>query len=258
LAEVRWVKVFFNFRAKAFLSRSRCYLLANIDGDLTEVRWPELAAYLVNKYSQSISIDEWGFGYIADLPENAVLALLYTTWRRSPPSKDELDEIVAKGTTRLHILRQELGAYDEGMQVKDLFLKDAAGKNLSLCFEGFPKLVLYGNNGGCDMCIEFGVENVTPDFLRRILNDELTQDEKEMLAGISLLQRSSQTKYMNLLSSGSLTRDRLAEALCRSANSTKEKQIWAPIVEWLKRNRYDRMASEIMINKTLVGDRRKK
>lgn len=56
----------------------------------------------------------------------------------------------------------------------------------------------------------------------------------------------------------SRSRDRLAEALCRSANSTKEKQIWAPMVEWLKRNRYDRMANEIMISKTLVGDRRKK
>lgn len=248
------MKVSFVFRATAFMSRSNCHLKANVDGDLMEVQWPELAAYLVNRYSFSVSVHEWGFGYIADMPENAVLALRYMLYRHTSPSREELDEVVAKGTTPLHALRQKLGAYDKDMRMKDLFLKDAVGKSLNLCFSGFPKLILYSNDKG-GVRVEFNVENVEPDFLRQALNGELTRDEVEMLTGISLLQKSTQTKYVGLISKGLLSKDSLAKTMSRSASSAKEKGVWLPLTEWLKRNGYGREASEILAKKTLVEGR---
>ncbi|MGC8832314.1 MAG: hypothetical protein ACP5PQ_07020, partial [Thermoproteota archaeon] len=104
------MNVTFSFRTTAFMSRARYHLGVNFDGRLLEVQWPDLAAYIVNKYAKKIAVEEYGFGYAADLPESAVLALRYLVFRRTPPSKEELDEIVAKGTTSLHVLRAKLGA----------------------------------------------------------------------------------------------------------------------------------------------------
>ncbi len=245
------MKVHFYFLATAFMSEARYRLKVRI-GDkltLTEVNRPDLAAHLVNKYSRSISIVEDGFGYIADMPNNAVLALQYAIHRQTPPppSAEELDAIVASGTTDLHIIRQELGSYSETMSVEDLFQEDAVGKNLKICFTRFPKLVLHN---GDDICVEFSAGGVRRDFLKRALDGELSDFEVKMLKGISLLRRGSQNKYMGLLSHGMLKPGDLAKAIHRAVSSTEHG--WEPMVEWLRENGYDREASEAIARKALL------
>ena len=246
------MNVTFSFRTTAFMSRARYHLGVNFDGRLLEVRWPDLAAYLVNKYASRVVIEEYGFGYIADLPEDAVLALRYLLFRRTPPSKEELDEMVARGTTDLHALRAKLGVYEEGMPMHDLFLKDAVGKNLNICFRDFPRLILY-NNSGEGVRIEFDVRSASAEFLKRTLEGTLSEAEEKMLKGISFLQRNGQTKYMRLLSYGLLTVDDVAKALYRAASSAKKAEVWRPLAEWLRASGYSSMASEIIAKKTLCS-----
>lgn len=248
---VRVMKVHFVFYATAYMSKSQYHLDAVVDNNIIYIRWPSLAAYLVNKYSLSTHINEDGFGYIVDLPENAVLALMYAAHRQTPPSKEELDEIVEKGTTRLHMLRQLIGD-DKITEVRDLFL-DLKGKGLNLGFANFPKLVLY--NFDEDIRVEFDVKDIESEFLKRALNEKLAYDEIELLRGLSLLQRNAQMKYMALLFHGQLTKDDVARALYRSAIIAKDSYTWLSLIEWLKRNGYDRKAGELLVKKTLVEGR---
>lgn len=241
----------FEFHASAFLSKAHYHLGARVDNSFFDVQWPQLAAYLVNKYAKSITIDEYGFGYLADLPDNVVLALKYIALRRTRPSIDEVEAIVANGTTDLHNLRKKLGAYDENMRAADLFLKDVVGRGFNLCFKDYPKLVLY-TNSGAEMRIECDAKSTDAEFLRRVLGGELTREEMALLNGIALLRENTQVKQMQLLSCGQLTASALVKTLCRAAGRIREEGRWLSLVEWLRRNGYDREASEVFAKKTLV------
>lgn len=193
---------------------------------------------------------------MAELPENAVLALLYILYRRTAPSIRELDEIVAKGTTKLHELRKKTGTYREGMTMYQLFHEDAVGAlshgGFSIRFIDFPKLVLYNNDPGYEVRVEFNAEDVEPKFLERGLKGELTNDERELLKGISLLKGETQNKYVALLSRGLLRASKLASALCRSAKNRGNREMWEPIVDWLMRNEFSSEARKIVVMKTLL------
>jgi len=245
------LKVLFLFHSRAYMSMSRDYLVAHVGGRSFEVEWPELAAYLVNKHSRAIKIDEYGFGYEAEMPESAATALQYMIFRTTPPSRKELDEIAASGVTPLHSLRRQVGAFSGDMTVEDLFLKDAVGNGFNISFRDFPRLVLYSNRGA-RLRVLFNTEGVRPEFLRRALSGELTGNETAMLRGISLLRKDAQAKYMGLLSNGLLTVDALAKTLRKAASSAKERDVWHPIVEWLRENGYCREASEVFARKTVV------
>lgn len=248
------MKVAFYFRATAFLSIVTHILCVKVDGvdEMMEVRWPDLAAYLVNKYGRDIKIDQYGFGYEVELSENAVLALLYMLHRHTAPSAEELDEVVAKGATKLHVVRKKINAYEEDMTIDDLFRRDAVGKSLNICFRDFPKLVLYNNSGKREIRVEFDAEDVELKFLERALKGELSEDETKMLEGISLLKKGTQAKCMSLLSRGMLNMDNFAKTLHRAASSAKGREVWMPLVGWLEENGYDRIASEIVAKKILL------
>jgi len=249
------VVVRFIFTATAYCSIARYHLTMmgkDMDQQLgpTRIPWPNLAAYIVNKYASKIIIDDDGFGYWADLPENAVLALQYLTYRENKmPEPEELDKIIEKGMMGLHIyvLRREIGAYRKDMSIRDLFMENVEGTFL-ITFRDYPKLTIHGNG----VFLEFEAGDVNPCFLKRIVNRDLSKDEVELIRGISYLGKNTRAKYLKLASYGSLSMDRLVHALLRSAASSREKGVWLPIVEWLKSKGYHDEANKIIFEKTLL------
>jgi hypothetical protein len=80
------VKVRFEVDATSYMGPRALPLHCTVeDGCFKEVPRSDLAAYIVNKYAKQIRISEYGYGYEADLPQNAVLALEYSFTRRKHP-----------------------------------------------------------------------------------------------------------------------------------------------------------------------------
>ena len=245
------VKVRFEVGATSFWDHVRFHLRYEVeDGRFKKVLRPDLAAYIVNKYAKQIRISKHGYGYEADLPQNAVLAVEYLCCTEKT-SFEELDEIVASGRTRLHSLREELGFPADGISVQDLFFKDVGGKGFSLSLRDFPKLLLYADGGS--VRVEFNAEAVDRKFLKRALHGELEEAEVKMLRGITLLGKNAQARHMQLLSEGKLSVDQVAKAVFKSAVQAKNKDAWLAAADWLKANGYSKQADEIIARKTICS-----
>jgi len=229
----------------------RFHLRYDIEGVRSgEVARPDLTAYLVNKHAKQIRVSEYGYGYEADLPQNAVSALEYSFYAEKT-SFEELDEIAASGRTRLHSLREELGFPADGISVQDLFFKHISGKGFSLSLRDFPKLLLYADGGS--VRVEFDAEAVDRKFLKRALHGELEEAELKMLCGITLLGKNAQARRMQLLSEGKLSMDEVAKAVFKSAVQAKNKDVWLAAADWLKANGYGKQASEVVARKTICS-----
>ena len=211
---------------------------------------PEKTAYLVNRYGCNLTVQP--FGYTVDLPENAVLALKYLS-HVEEASLEELDEIVETGKTEIHKFVEKLGFnVSPKCEIGSLFRpiemnRDAA---FSLSLSKFPLVFLHSKNHVCS--ILFNAKEASTEFLSRVLRNEVSDDEYEMLRGISLLGEKAQRRQMQRLSNGELTKDRLAKTLFRAASTSKDKQVWKGIAEWLRRNGYERYAGQIIVKKTLM------
>jgi hypothetical protein len=245
------VRVSFRVGATSYMDHVRMHLRCSIEGKsyFKDIPSPDLAAYLVNKYAEKLLVSEYGLGYDAELPENAVMALEYLFIARKT-SVEELDWITASGRTKLHILREELG-FPADVPVQDLFLKDISSKGFNLCFRDFPRLKLYSDGGS--IRVEFNAETVEKAFLKRVLEGGLEEVERRMLCGITLLGREAQEKYTMLLSRGELSIDDVAKALLKSALQSKDKRVWLAAVDWLKANGYGRQAGEVVARKTVCN-----
>ena len=211
---------------------------------------PEKTAYLINRYGCNLTVQ--AFGYTVELPENAVLALKYLSHVEETPL-EELDEIVKTGKTEIHKFMEKLGfnissKRDLGSLFKPLEMDGGAAFSLSLSH--FPLVFLRSKNHACS--IRFNAKEVNGEFLRRVFRDEVSEDEYEMLRGISLLGEKAQRRQMWRLSDGELTKDKLAKTLFRAASSSKVKRVWGRIVEWLRRNGYEKYAGQIIVKKTLM------
>jgi len=243
------VKVQFWVSASSYMNHVRMHLYCGVNGrTLMELSRPDMAAYIVNKYVSKIRITEYGYGYEAELPENALLALEYSSLARET-SFEELDAIVASGKTKLHMLREELGFPTEGMAVEDLFFGDLVGKGFYLKVREYPLLILYTDGGA--VRVELDAETIEKPFLKRALDGGLEEAESRMLHGIMLLGRAAQRKYVALLSRGELSMDDVAKAVLKSAVQAKDRHAWLTAIEWLKENGYTRQANEIVIRKTI-------
>jgi hypothetical protein len=241
-----------SFGVSAYASFVNYHLSVAIDEkEYFKTTSAEEVAWLLNKYAEKIVISEYGYGYVADVPENAALALRYLAYIKKAPSKEELDDIVATGTTRLHKFARELGLNVEGRTMADLLNGDIETQRFILTLKDFPTLSLMLK--GEMLEVKFKADSVDISFLRRMLHDETCEGEVEMLGGISLLREKAQDKYMHLLTTGHLTMDGLAEGLCRSAVSSKDKCVWGRVAEWLKTNGYGEKSSEIIVKKTLCN-----
>ena len=243
------VKVQFWVSASSYMDHVRMHVYYGVNGrTLGELSRPDAASYLINKYAREIHISEYGCGYEADLPENAFLALEYSTIA-GKMSFQELDSIVASGKTRLHALREELGFPAEGLAVKDIFFKDIAGKGFNLSLREFPSLLLYSDG----VRVEFDAETAEKSFLKRALNGSLGEAERRMLRGITLLGRKAQKKYAKLLSEGKLSVEDVAKVLSKSSVQAKDKRVWLAAADWLRMNGYERQASEVVARKTVCS-----
>jgi len=212
---------------------------------------PEKTAYLVNKYGRNLKVQP--FGYTVDMPENAVLALEYLAYANESPSLEELDEIVETRRTEIHEFVEKLGFNpDFNCEIGSLFgtidLHNAAPFSLSL--RNFPMVTLYFKDR-MDF-IRFNVKEANAEFLGRVLRDEISADEREMLRGISLLGVKAQRKYMRLLSKGELAMDQLVKALFRAASSSRDEVVWKGIAEWFRENGFEKYAGQIIVKKTLM------
>ena len=211
---------------------------------------PEKTAFLVNKYGRNLAVQP--FGYTVEMPENAVLALEYLAYAKET-SFEELDEIVKTGKTEIHRFVEKLGFNpDSHCEVGSLFSKvelhNAASFWLSL--KDFPMVELHFK-GRMDF-IRFNAKEVNAEFLGRVLRDEISEEEYEMLRGILFFGVKTQRKYVRLLSKGELTMDRLAKALFRAASSFRDRILWKGIAEWLRGNGYEKIAGQIIVKKTLI------
>jgi hypothetical protein len=189
---------------------------------------PEKTAYLVNKYGCNLTVQPCGC--TVDMPENAVLALKYLAYANETPSLEELDEIVETGKTEIHKFVEKLG-FDPGSncEIGSLFgtieLHNVASISLSL--QNLPIVTLRFKD--VMHSIRFSGKEVNTEFLGRVLRDEISEDEHEMLRGILLLGEKAQRKYMRLLSNGELATDRLAKALFKAASSSRDEIVWKGI-----------------------------
>jgi len=249
------IKISVNFDAKINFRwqhyRRRQLVSFNRGGSRTLEPEPEKMAYLVNKYGRNLSVQP--FGYTVEMPENAVLALEYLAYANDTPSLEELDEIVKTGKTEIHRFVEKLGFNpDSNCEIGSLFSKvelhnDAS---FSLSLKDFPMVELHFKDR-LDF-IRFNAKEANAEFLGRVLRDEISEDEYEMLRGISVLGMKTQRKYMRLLSKGELAMDQLAKALFRAASSSYDRILWKRIVEWLRRNGYENYAGQIIVKKTLM------
>jgi len=205
---------------------------------------PEGMTYLLNKYAHNVEFIPFGFN--VEVPENVVLALQYLD-RFGQASNDELDEIVATGTTRIHEFVKNLGV-DLKLALDD-FPEEIVRGDFRLSLRKFPALTL---------CLDdrkfvcFKAEDIETCFLRNVLDGEASEEELEMLWGVSLLSERSQSRYMRLLSNGKLKMDGFAKALLRAASSSKDEVVWKGIAKWLRRNGYEGYAGQIIVKKTLM------
>ena len=209
---------------------------------------PEKTAYLVNRYGCNLAAQP--FGYTVDVPENVAVALLYLSKTESA-SIEELERIAETGTTRIHEYASELGL-DENLSLDELFSEITRGI-FELSLKHFPNVILtlYLTPRRW-VRINFRAEDVDTSFLRDLLNGGASKETVEMLVGISLLGLKTQTKYMSRLSHGRLTKEQLANALFRSALFTRDRIAWKSIVDWLRRNGYEKYAGQIIVKKTLM------
>mgnify|MGYP001626400139 FL=1 len=253
------VEAVFRVKADAWMSRVSFGINCAVDGDyLGEAYDPSLVAYLVNKYAKRLVVLEDGFGYEAELPEEARIAVHYLTRVRSA-SREDIDEIMATGESKLHRFLKRLG-----YSAERLFSTGGVCKPASTSIDGkrwrlevypseFPKVYLSvkGEEVLPNDRIAFNAGAINTDFLKRVLNGETSEAEEMMLRGILLFREEGQRKYMLELSHGRLNVEKLVRALVRAAISARYKETWLPIADWLKKNGFESASKEIIIKKTL-------
>lgn len=209
----------------------------------------EAVAYLVSKYGKVVKV--LPFGYVAEVPANVALAIKYLAKVSIMPLNEELDDIVRTGETDIHRFVKRLGFNPEGLSLKELFdTLQVNGMFPSLSLKEFPVLTLHID--GEILPLRFRAEDIEPEFLGRVLRNNISKDEYEMLRGIALLGERTQRKYIDLLSRAQLTLDGLAKALYRAAVSSRDSVCWKKIIEWFKRNGFQHYASEIVVRKALL------
>jgi hypothetical protein len=250
------VKVVVAFGTNSYMDHVSCHLYVTIEREKFKMTSGEdRLVFLLNKYARSIVIGEYGYGYEADVPENVALALKYLAYIEKKPSIEELEDIVATGTTKLHIFLHELGVEVQGKDIRNVFGQFVKTGNFLLTFKSFPSVFLDCPNLEAEKAwgLKFDASDVEPGFLTRMLHDEASEGEVEMVKGVSLLGQKAQDKYMHLLTTGHLTMDKLAGGMYRSAISSKDKCAWKKVAEWLKNNGYSEKSSEVIARKTLCN-----
>ena len=246
------VKVIVSFGAYAYGSnvQYRLYVTMSANKESVSFRtsFAEMLAYLMNKYGSKVKI--YGYGYEADVPENVALAVWYLQHIQRPPQLKELDEIVEAGTTRLHAFLEEAGfpaKPDPVGHVPNLFERGG----YSIDIKSFPMIKLSNNEEG--IAVKFREDEVYMGFIRKLLEEEASEMEVQMLKDTSLLKEKTQRRFLRMLSLGELSIEELAGAIFRAAISSKDEYQWKGVVKWLENNGYKDRASEIVVKKTLCS-----
>jgi len=246
------VKVLVSFGAYAYGSNVQYRLNVTIGTNEESVHFrtsfADTLAYLMDKYGLNVKIN--GYGYEAEVPENVALAVWYLQHIQRLPQLKELDKIVEAGTTRLHTFLEEAGfpaKPDPGVHVPKLFESAV----YSVGITNFPTIKLSNNEEG--ITVKFREGEVNTGFIRKLLKEEASEAEVEMLKGVSLLKEKTQRKYIRMLSLGELSMEKLASAMFRSAVSSKDEYQSKGVVKWLENNGYKDQTSEIVVKKTLCN-----
>lgn len=238
-----------HFESSAYFNYINYHLGVKIGDMYFELKGDtSILAHLINKYATKITVDEGGYGYSAEVPDSVALAVEYLASIRTS-MKEEVEEIVRTGTTKLHKFAEELGLSVEGRTVSSILSTDMTFQNLRLCLIDYPALTL----SLCEKTIKFRSEG-TGNFLRRLMRGGATEDEMSALEGISLLLgERAQEKYMRRLAAGTLSKKALAVAVYRSLSSSKSasREIIKEGVEWLKKNGHEEKAAELIVKKAL-------
>lgn len=237
-----------HFESSAYFNYINYHLGVKIGDMYFELKGDtSVLAHLINKYATKITVDEGGYGYSAEVPDSVALAVEYLASIRTS-MKEEVEEIVRTGTTKLHKFAEELGLSVEGRTVSSILSTDMTFQNLRLCLIDYPVLTL----SLCEKTIKFRSEG-TGNFLRRLMRGGATEDEMSALEGISLLGERAQEKYMRRLAAGTLSKKALAVAVYRSLSSSKSasREIIKEGVEWLKKNGHEEKAAELIVKKAL-------
>jgi len=246
------VKVTGSFSAYAYGNNVQycLYVTMSMNGENVQFRTTsaDILAYLMNKYGSKVKIN--GYGYEAEVPDNVALAVWYLQHIQRLSHLKELDEIVEAGTTRLHSFLEEAGfpaKPDPVGHIPHLFERGGYSVDIT----SFPTIKLSNNEEGIAVKLREG--EVYTGFIRRLLKEEVSEAEVEMLKGVSLLKEKTQRKYIRTLSLGELSMEKLASAMFRSAVSSKDEYQWKGVVKWLENNGYKDQTSEIVVKKTLCN-----
>jgi len=225
------LSVKFDVKVSAFWPyryKEKRYLTVTATGEGEKVKFvldsPNGLSHLVNRYGRNLRAAD--FGYEVEVPKNAVIATYYLSVISKPVPEEELDRIVETGTTKLHSFCRNAGLIPEDHPPLQLPLQFKKGK-CYINMRRFPSIRLDVDGA---ISLTFDVSNVNPEFIRRLLKENITNLEFEMLKGISLLKtQKTKEKCFDMLSRGKLTPKALAKKLVRSAKPLKHKEEWLPI-----------------------------
>ena len=232
-------------------------VLATISTPPTGAR---LIAKLVNKFAEKIEASS--FGYKAKVPFNVAVAIWYAGrfWRAC---EKELLDIVATG--EVPILKKISQLCDRApTTAEEIFQREKIipEKILSInCYVAFTekptlaRLVIkdYFLGHTEHVHLNFDLEQVNFNWVKKVLTDGLTKEELNILEGVALLSRSAQQKFVSLLSRGKLSKDKVASALQRAALRLQRKsKKFQKILRWLKKNNFEKEYSDIIIRRTLL------
>jgi len=241
------VLVSFEAYAYGYVAQYHLYITTNVNGEIIHRKTTSAdeVSYLINRYSSKI--EAVGYGYRAEMPENVAQATVYLTYTKRA-SREELEEIVKTGITRLHRFLESIGFLIEPFKnIPNSFEK--GGYSMSIV--NFPTLAL--SHDGERIAVKLREGEVDTKFIKRLIEGGASEAEVEMLRGISLLKGKTQRKFLRTLSMGELSMEELASAMFRSAVSSRDEYQWKGVVKWLENNGYKERASEIIVKKTLCS-----
>lgn len=211
---------------------------------------------LINNYAEKWGLTERGQVKIK-LPINVALTVWFLGqgWTFS---QQTTEEILATGITPIQKLLSEAGfpipkdPLDLMHQGLPRNIADSE-KQYYIMFAPPNKILLNIHWARWGRFVAGKIEEITPDFLRKIREGKLSEAEKKILAGLCFLSEKTQMKYLKQLAHGNLTLRVFAEKLHRAAYRYKSMEKIREVMSWLQEAGFPKMAGDLLIKTTLIS-----
>jgi len=100
--------------------------------------------------------------------------------------------------------------------------------------------------------VHFRIEDVDTSRIVKVLQGKVSPGEVELLKGMSLVGRDVQSSLMHLFLRGELDAAKVAEKLLKHVGRLRKRERALTIIDWLRRNGFERVAAEAVIKYALL------